>query len=69
MFTKDELLRLKTDAHLYDGKLKKACLAVYNEIAWAREVKADTIMLLNNLVHEDHKHAEMPENSVPPGRG
>jgi hypothetical protein len=69
MFSKDELLRLKTDARLYDGKLLKCTgVAVYNEIVWAREVKADAITLLNILVHED-VHAGMPENSVPPGRG
>ena len=69
MLSKDELLRLKADARLYDGKLlKRTGAAVYNEIVWAREVKDDAIRLLNILVHEDGD-AAMPENSVPPGRG
>ncbi|XP_039844597.1 uncharacterized protein LOC120704315 isoform X3 [Panicum virgatum] len=69
MLSKDELLRLKADARLYDGKLlKRTGAAVYNEIVWAREVKDDATRLLNILVHDDG-HAALPQNSVPPGRG
>jgi hypothetical protein len=55
MFSKDELL-------------KCTCLSVYNEIVWARGVKAHAKALLNELLYED-RDAGMPENSVPPGSG
>ncbi|TVU31674.1 hypothetical protein EJB05_23372, partial [Eragrostis curvula] len=65
MFSADELSRLVTDAHKYDGRLMKGtCLSLYDEMVFAHEVRSTCKKLLASLVKEakeayEHKQAEV----------